>query len=139
MWDLNADSATITQKFVDEQNIFCVGCLLSNLHGVSAFESLVSFDKMQCEILLHYLNRVGDSGLQGAQTTSDELLPCRRCRGGRFHRCRRIVSVVVHFGGGRRRGLWGGDLLDVGVRLPAFFTEGLVEGAAQLWEDKHGS
>lgn len=43
---------------------------------------------------------------------------------------------MVHFGGGRRRGLWGGDLLDVGVRLPAFFTEGLVEGAAQLREDK---
>lgn len=44
---------------------------------------------------------------------------------------------MVHFGGGRRRGLRGGDLLDVGVRLPAFFTEGLVEGAAQLREESH--
>lgn len=46
---------------------------------------------------------------------------------------------MVDFGGGRCRGFWGGYFLDISIGLGALFTEGLVEGAAQLQEEKYKS
>lgn len=46
---------------------------------------------------------------------------------------------MVDFGGGRCRGFWGGYFLDISIGLGALFTEGLVEGAAQLQEEEYKS
>lgn len=62
-------------------------------------------------------------------------LPWWWCRGKGFNRGNRVVSSTVDFGRRRSGRFWCGNFLDVSVwirGLGTLFTEGLVEGAAQL-------